>query len=89
MENKNKNKNKQILENIQGLESLKKKSFSSSELRSGDQMMNRLKRMQELDFSKKITEEQNRLRSTFEDGFNLFDNVVNIPKKVKVKGGFF
>ncbi len=57
----------QILRNIEGLESLKKKSFSAFELRGGDQMMNRLKRMQEKSFEKRLTAEQERLRSILKD----------------------
>ncbi len=59
-------KKQQILRHLRDLESLKKKSSSSSELRGGNQM-SRLQRMQDKTFEKKRSMEDKRLRGILKD----------------------
>ena len=83
------------------LESLKKKSFSSNELRSRNGMMGRLERIREKEFSRKLTLQQNKLRDpVFLENFinqeqerdtDIFP-FLHVPKKkntIRKSGGFF
>ena len=83
---------------IKKLESMKKKSYSSSELRNKNQMMSRLDRIQDRELNRRISLKQKELKDKkfvpaydldTEDG-DLLD-MFGIQKKKKVKknrGGF-
>ena len=86
---------------IRELESMKKKSFSSNELRSRDGMMGRLERIKEINFSKKINVEKSKLKDPIflEKFFNQESeeekdiiSFLSIPKRNNLqrkRGGFF
>lgn len=83
---------------IKKLEGMKKKSYSSSELRGRNQMMNRLDRIQDMELNKRISLKQKELKDKkFIPSYNLEQEDENlldmfgIQKKKKVKknrGGF-
>ena len=94
-------KNKKINEITKKLENLKKKSYSSSELRNKNQLMNRLDRIQDRDLNRKISLQQEKLKEkSFLKNFlpkedketeDLLD-MFGIKKKEKLKmnrGGFW
>ena len=55
-------KDKDINEIVKKLESMKKKQYSSSELRNKNQMMNRLDRIQDRDLNRRISLTQDKIK---------------------------
>jgi len=86
---------------INELERLKKTSYTKSELRNGNQMTNRLSRMQQYDYSRKLDLEQKRLKDRFlqfsllddeEKELHSFNDILKMPERKGVnrrRGGFF
>lgn len=97
--NNNKNNKKKIQDIINKLENLKKKSYSSRELRSEDQMMSRLSRIQDKELVKRISLKQKEIKEkTFIPDYDLNKedtdilDMFGIQKKKKVqkhRGGFW
>ena len=94
-------KREEINKIIKRLEGLKKKSYTSSELRGGNQMMGRLERGQEKDLVKRISLKQKEIREKdfahnlqydlSKDDSDILD-MFGIQKKKKVqkgRGGFW
>ena len=97
-------KDKDINEIVKKLESMKKKQYSSSELRNKNQMMHRLDRIQDRDLNRRISLTQDKIKKdkSFLDSFSFNEDdqgededilkMFGIKKKQKVqkdRGGFW
>jgi len=97
-------KDKDINEIVKKLESMKKKQYSSSELRNKNQMMHRLDRIQDRDLNRRISLTQDKIKKdkSFLDSFSFNEDdqgededilkMFGIKKKHKVqkhRGGFW
>ena len=97
-------KDKDINEIVKKLESMKKKQYSSRELRNKNQMMNRLDRIQDRDLNRRISLTQDKIKKdkSFLDSFSFNEDdqgededilkMFGIKKKQKVqkhRGGFW
>ena len=97
-------KTKKLNEIVKKLESMKKKQYSSRELRNKNQMMNRLDRIQDRDLNRRISLTQDKIKKdkSFLDSFSFNEDdqgededilkMFGIKKKQKVqkdRGGFW